>query len=89
MKVRNIALDDDSMPETVTVEMTVDEAALIVAMMAPVAPRDVTNACGDIRWGNTLNDVHDGLMGGLFNRFWDSGPFTVVPRLDVTIEEVK
>lgn len=89
MKVRNIALDDDSMPETVTVEMAVDEAALICAMMSPVAPAAVTNACGDVRWGNALSDVYDGLIGGLFNRFWDSGPFTVVPRLDITIEEAK
>ena len=35
MKVRNIALDDDSMPETVTVEMTVDEAWTIWRKVNP------------------------------------------------------
>lgn len=85
MKLRQITLDDDEMPETITVELTVDEAALLYALTGHIAPKSVTEAGGDIRWGNALYDVADCLSGSFFNRYWDEGARAVAPNLRVEL----
>lgn len=81
MKVRSIDLGDDELPEAVTVTMTTDEAAVIYAIVGHLSPKAVTEAGGDIRWGNAVYDVADCLSGAFFNRFWDDGASAVCPRL--------
>lgn len=84
MKVRTIELGADEMPESVTVTMTVDEAALMYAFVGRVAPKTVTDATNDTRWGNALYDIAEALSGSFFNRFWDDGANDVAPRLNLT-----
>lgn len=79
MKAKNIKLDDDEMPETITVEMTVDEAAVVYALVGFIAPRTTSMALGGTRWGEAMNDVATCLSGSFFNRFWESAA-DVVPR---------
>jgi hypothetical protein len=85
MKVRAIQMGDDEMPATVTLEATVDEAAVIYAFVGSIAPAEIANAGGDIRWGNALYDVADCLSGNFFNRFWEDGAKEVAPRLSPSV----
>lgn len=80
MKIRRFDLDDDERPATVTVEMTMDEAALIYAFVGHISPKRVTDACGDARWSNALLDVASALGGGVFNRWFDDGWNDFGPR---------
>lgn len=79
MKILNIGFDDSQRPATVAFEMTVDEAALISALTGSVAPRTVTTALGDVRWGNACFDIPEELSDLFFNRFWDDGVRDVIP----------
>lgn len=85
MKVRAIELGDDEMPDSVTVTMTVDEAALLYAFVGRVAPKAVTDATNDARWGNALYDVAECLTGSFFNRFWHDGASEVAPHLGARV----
>lgn len=85
MKLRAVHMGDDEMPATLAVEMTVDEAALVYAFVGRIAPKAVTDAAGDVRWGNALYDVASCLTGSFFNRFWDDGANEVSPRLSPTV----
>ncbi|GAA4176507.1 hypothetical protein [Gryllotalpicola koreensis] len=70
MKVRNIALGENEIPATVTVEMTIDEAAWITRRAGSnVAPDRVVS-----------DEIWDALTGSLFNRFWDDGLDGVTER---------
>ena len=85
MKVRAIQMDDNEMPMTVTLEATVDEAALLYAFVGHVSPKAVADAGGDVRWGYALDDVAECLTGSFFNRFWNDGAKEVAPRLSPTL----
>lgn len=62
MKIRNITLDDEETPETVTVEMTLAEAVWIAAAAGVQTP---TN--------QVIESIYSALAGGLFNRYFDDG----------------
>lgn len=72
MKVKHISLNEDEIPETITVEMSVDEAALIYGLTATIAPRLVTNKVG-LKFGEALSEIATCISGAFFNRFWDRG----------------
>ena len=42
--------------------MSVEEAALIYALVGHIAPRNITELLGDVRWGNALYDVADAAL---------------------------
>lgn len=86
MKVRSIQLGDDDMPERLTVEMTTDEAAMLYTFVGRIAPAQVSQATGDVRWGNTLYDMAECVAGSFFNRFWDEGARAVAPDLSFRID---
>ena len=86
MKVRSIDMGNDEMPESATVTMTLDEAALLYAFVGRVAPKAVTDAAGDVRWGNALYDVAECLTGSFFNRFWDDGAEAVAPSIGARVD---
>jgi hypothetical protein len=85
MKLRAVQMDDEDVPASITVEMTTDEAAVIYAFLGSIAPKAVTDAAGDVRWGNALYDVADCLSASFFNRFWDEGAKAVAPRLTPSV----
>ena len=81
MRVRAITMDDEAMPATITVEMTLNEAALMARLTGALSPTAVTSGLGDgPRWFNAADGVFDCLTGELFNRFWDNGVEDVIPR---------
>lgn len=80
MKVRAINFDENEEPESLVVEMTTNEAALLYAFLGHISPARVTAASGDVKWGNALYDAADCLSGAFFNRMWDAGFDEVGPR---------
>jgi hypothetical protein len=79
MKVQALKLDDDLLPTTVTVEMTIQEAALFARMTGSLSPATVTTALG-ASWAEVNEEVYEGLAHGVFNRYWDDGVDGVIPR---------
>lgn len=71
MKIRQIALDEEENPESVTVQMSLPEAAFIAKIIG------VTNGADRdkmVRNGAKLgSEVYDALTGSLFNRFYHGG----------------
>lgn len=80
MKIRRFDLDDDEELATITVEMTVDEAALIYAFVGNTSPKQVTEVSGWSKWAEVLNEVANGLSGGIFNRWYEAGWSEVGPK---------
>jgi len=71
MKVKRIDLDDEEMPERVTVELTHDEAAYIATM---VGKHSFNSAEQVMPGGGYLNSaISDALNGTVFNRFYEDG----------------
>jgi hypothetical protein len=71
MKVKRIDLDDNEMPDHVLVELTHDEAvfvALLVGRMNGAAAEETLPGGAAL-----VTSLHDGLTGGLFNRFYEDG----------------
>ena len=62
MKIRNIALDDDETPETITVDMTLAEAVWIATAAGVQVPSS-----------KPTDDIYEALAGGVFNRFFEEG----------------
>ena len=81
MRLVNVAFNKDEEPAEATFVMNVDEAALLYALTGHISPKAVTDASGDVRWGNALYDVADCLSGSFFNRFWESGAVEVAPKI--------
>lgn len=73
MKIRSVDFNEDEEPTTVTVTMTVDEAALIYCYTGRTAPLYVTRATGDQKWGEANDEIAGCLSGSFFNRFYDNG----------------
>lgn len=71
MKIRSIQLDDDEMPQAVTVELTLREALFIGLAIGvnndPPAEKILSGGAEE------CSSVYQGLTGGLFNRFWHDG----------------
>jgi hypothetical protein len=62
VKVLRIDLDEQELPATVQVEMTLAEAVLITKHVGNLLPAT-----------STSNGLWEALTGSLFNRFWDEG----------------
>ncbi len=62
MQVRSIQLDDEGLPSSMTVEMSVAEASAIAEWAGQLNPSTPTTS-----------DIFFGLSDELFNRFWDDG----------------
>lgn len=86
MRLTNVSFDANEEPKEITFVFTVDEAALLYGFVGHVSPKAVTDASGDVRWGNALYDVGDGLSG-FFNRFWEGGAREVAPTLNPRVGE--
>lgn len=71
MKVKRIDLDDEEMPERITVELTHDEAAYI----ATLTGKQSFNSAEAItpRGGHLNSAVSSALNGVVFNRFYENG----------------
>lgn len=71
MKVKRIDLDDEEVPERVLVELSHDEAAYLALLLG----KQNGNAANEITPGGAAlgGAVHNGLTGGLFNRFYEDG----------------
>lgn len=70
MNIQAITLERDE-PATITVTMTVTEAAHLGAAIGRTnyAARDELVP----GWGETGSNIYDALVGGVFNRFYDDG----------------
>lgn len=77
MKIRSIAMDDEEQPETITVDMTIREAALIVRLIGPMSDIQLADTQSD--GGRTGGEIYDALNGCVFNRFWEDGVKDVGP----------
>lgn len=76
MKVNSIDLDGDDLPKSVTVTMSVEEAALIAKIM------------GRMRYSSSLtSSIYNGL-GVVFNQFYDSGYDGVYLAEDAAIRKM-
>jgi len=82
VKLNRVDFNDDEEPVTLTVTMTVDEAALLYAYTGRTAPLYVTKAAGSERWGEANDDIASCLSGAFFNRFFDGGANDVL-RLNI------
>ncbi len=79
MKVRRFDLDENEDLQTLTVEMTLDEAALFYAFVGQISPKRVADASGDPRWSAALLEAAE-CLGNAFNRWYDEGWAEVGPR---------
>jgi hypothetical protein len=62
MKVKALTLDDDGLPDRLTVEMTRDEAILIATHVGNLTPSTEVST-----------PIWDALSGEVFNRYWEDG----------------
>ncbi|MBM9507978.1 hypothetical protein [Actinacidiphila acididurans] len=71
MKVKQITLDDEEMPERVLLDCSHDEAVLIAALLGR---QDAGDLAAVVPHGGRLGaEVYDALAGSVFNRFYDDG----------------
>ncbi|WP_454328115.1 hypothetical protein [Streptomyces glaucescens] len=69
--MKRIDLDDEEMPESVTVELTHDEAVYLAVMLGKQNGAEAEQV---MRGGGKLGGaIYDGLTGSLFNRFYEDG----------------
>jgi hypothetical protein len=73
VKVKAVEFDGEEEPESLTVTMSVDEAALIYAYTGRTASLWVTKATGREKWGEVNDDIAGCLAGTFFNRFYENG----------------
>lgn len=71
MKVKQITLDDEEMPERVMLDCSHDEALLIAALIgkASADKLDILLPEG----ARVGAEIFDALTGGVFNRFYEDG----------------
>jgi hypothetical protein len=71
VKLKQINLDNEEMPETVVVELTHDEAVYLALVLGS---RNGIEAEEVMPGGAMLNHaVYSGLTAGMFNRFYEDG----------------
>jgi hypothetical protein len=71
VKVKRIDLGDDERPETITVELTHDEAVFLALFLGKQnGIEEEAVMPGGARLGG---EIYDGLTGGVFNRFYEDG----------------
>ena len=71
MRVRNIALNAAEMPETVTVELTIREAAFIATLLGGMNSIQADQAVPG--FVEEFHATYAGLSHALFNRFYEEG----------------
>lgn len=71
MRLKSIWFDDNQRPATVTVEMTVREAAWLARFNGRLSAAAVDEILPGFREESSA--IYSALVGGLFNRFWDDG----------------
>jgi len=70
MRIKNISLDDEEMPEIILAELTIKELALIHFLVGGLRPDQLNEALGfDYK---ISSDIFNGACQ-VFNRFWDDG----------------
>ena len=82
MKLKEAAFDEEENPATFTVSMPLDELALLYRLVGHISPKRITDLSGDVRWGNALYDLGEGLSG-ILNTFYEDGANDVIPKFDV------
>lgn len=70
MKVKSIEMDEEGLPEFVTVHMSRDEALVITRVLGGM--NGIQHAAKGTNH-EAASEVYDCLTGDLFNRFWDDG----------------
>lgn len=80
MKVRSIELDDDGMPDTVTVVMTAREAAVMMTMIGKTSINDRMALFDGA--DQAAKDIHSALTADVANRFYDDGIRDMVRELN-------
>lgn len=84
MRIDRIDFDDEEQPASITVKMSVQEAAVLYRFTGHVAPLFVTQAAGgDQQWGEASDRIAACLSSSFFNRFWENGINDVAPEFDV------
>jgi hypothetical protein len=71
VKIRSVTLSDEDTPESVTVELTLKEAAVITNLlgtMSPVEADKIMSGSGPI-----LSEIYACFTGSFFNRFFENG----------------
>lgn len=79
MRMTSASFDGDENPTEFAVVMSLDEMALLYRLSAHIAPKTVTEAFSNIRWGEALDDLATG-AGSILNRFYEDGPNDVIPK---------
>lgn len=89
MRVRKVKLSRELEPVRITVEMSVEEAALLVRLTGGISPKSVEDALQSkhdpARWFNASAEVFNSLSD-VFNRFFEDGVNGVAPRFRGRIE---
>jgi len=71
VKVKRIDLDDEEMPESVTLELTHDEAVFLAVCLGRLNGEQEEEI---LKGGSVLGSaLYHGLAGGVFNRFYEDG----------------
>lgn len=70
MIIRSIEFDKKEQPQTLTVELSVAEAAALAQLTGKRSP--LKAAEDKIPYPETTS-VYDALVGAFFNRYWDNG----------------
>jgi hypothetical protein len=71
VKLKALTLNDDQLPESVTVEMTAKEALYLTLLLGSQSPLEgEKHLTGG---GNLGSGIYNVLSGDLFNRFYDDG----------------
>ena len=71
MRVTNIGLDGEELPETITVELSRDEAIVLGKITGKYSFSEAQANFGER--AACTGDIYDALVGVVFNRFWDDG----------------
>lgn len=79
MKMTEAKFDDDEKLSEVTVTLPLDELAVLYRLTGHIAPKAITDASGDVRWGNAFYDLAYS-AGDILNRFFEDGANSVIPR---------
>jgi len=72
VRLLGVAFDRDEEPETLTVEMTPMEAALIARLVGGISDTDMVRV-GGTRLVDPIHTVYACLVDAFFNRFWEDG----------------
>lgn len=71
MRIRRISLDDEGMPELVTVELTRSEAVFLTLLTGE--QNGVTSEALMPGGSDVSAELYDAFTGELFNRYYDNG----------------